>query len=71
MAIVADSLTRPFYGYRIVAAAFVSQFVAMGIFSYVLGPFMLPMIEELGWTRSEFTLARSIGQLVMGITGFV
>lgn len=71
MAIAVDTLTRPFYGYRIVAAAFVSQFVAMGIFSYVLGPFMLPMIEELGWSRSEFTLARSIGQLVMGITGFV
>ncbi len=60
-----------FYGYRIVAAAFVSQFVAMGIFSYVLGPFMLPMIEELGWTRAEFTLSRSLGQLVMGFTGFV
>lgn len=43
----------------------------MGIFSYVLGPFMLPMIEDLGWTRSEFTLSRSIGQLVMGITGFI
>ena len=60
-----------FYGYRIIAAAFVSQFVATGIFSYVLGPFMLPMIEELGWTRAEFTLSRSLGQLVMGLTGFV
>lgn len=42
----------------------------MGIFSYVLGPFMLPMIEELGWTRTEYTLSRSLGQLVMGMTGF-
>jgi hypothetical protein len=62
---------RPFYGYWIVAAAFVSQFVAMGVFSYVLGPFMLPMIEELGWTRAEFTLSRSLGQFVMGMTGFL
>jgi len=60
-----------YYGYRIILAAFVSQFVAVGIFSYVLGPFMLPMIEELGWTRAEFTLSRSLGQLVMGATGFV
>ncbi|MEJ2089790.1 MAG: MFS transporter, partial [Gammaproteobacteria bacterium] len=50
---------------------FVSQFVAMGIFSYVLGPFMLPMIEDLGWTRAEFTLSRSLGQFVMGFTGFL
>ncbi|MEM8767876.1 MAG: MFS transporter [Pseudomonadota bacterium] len=60
-----------YYGYWIVAAAFVSQFVAMGIFSYVLGPFMMPMIEELGWSRSEFTLSRSLGQFVMGLTGFL
>ncbi|MGA1677214.1 MAG: MFS transporter [Pseudomonadales bacterium] len=59
-----------FYGYRIVAAAFVAQFVALGIFSYVLGPFMLPMLDEFGWTRSEFTLSRSIGQVVMGLAGF-
>jgi MFS transporter, OFA family, oxalate/formate antiporter len=63
--------SNSFYGYRIIAAAFVSQFVATGIFSYVLGPFMLPMIEELGWTRAEFTLSRSLGQLVMGLTGFL
>jgi MFS transporter, OFA family, oxalate/formate antiporter len=59
-----------FYGYRIVAAAFAAQFVALGIFSYVLGPFMLPMIEEFGWTRGEYTLARSIGQVAMGLAGF-
>ena len=61
---------RWFYGYRIIAAAFVSQFIAMGIFSYVLGPFMLPMIEELGWSRAEYTLSRSLGQLIMGLVGF-
>ncbi|HEX7037037.1 MAG TPA: MFS transporter [Pseudomonadales bacterium] len=42
----------------------------MGMFSYVLGPFMVPMIEELGWTRSEYTLSRSLGQFVMGFAGF-
>lgn len=63
-------MKRPYYGYWIIAAAFISQFVAMGIFSYVLGPFMMPMIEELGWSRSEFTLSRSLGQFVMGMTGF-
>lgn len=32
---------------------------------------MLPMIEDLGWTRTEYTFSRALGQLVMGITGFL
>ncbi len=52
------------------AAAFIAQFVSIGVISYVLGPFMVPMIEELGWTRAEYTLSRSISQIVMGVAGF-
>ena len=54
-------LNRPsiYYGYYLVAAAFVAQFVSIGVISYILGPFMVPMIEELGWTRAEFTISRS------------
>jgi MFS family permease len=65
-------LHRPtiYYGYYLVAAAFVAQFVSIGVISYVMGPFMLPMIEELGWTRAEYTISRSISQIVMGIAGF-
>ncbi len=59
-----------YYGYYLIGAAFVAQFFAMGMFSYVLGPFMVPMIDELGWTRSEYTLSRSVGQFVMGFAGF-
>lgn len=59
-----------YYGYYLVAAAFVAQFVSIGVISYLLGPFMVPMIEELGWTRAEFTISRSISQIVMGIAGF-
>jgi len=32
---------------------------------------MIPMTEEFGWTRAEFTASRSIGQVVMACTGFV
>ena len=60
---------RIYYGYWLVAAAFVAQFVALGMYSYVLGSFMLPMIDELGWSRADFTLTRSIGQLVMAVVG--
>jgi len=63
-------LQKPiYYGYYLVGAAFVAQFVAIGIYSYVLGAFMEPMIAEMGWTRAEFTLTRTIGQLVMAAVG--
>ncbi|MDH3641805.1 MAG: MFS transporter, partial [Gammaproteobacteria bacterium] len=63
--------SRIYYGYWLIAGAFVAQFVAFGVFSYVLGPFMTPMVDDLQWTRTEFTLSRSISQVVMGITGFL
>ena len=60
-----------YYGYWLVAAAFVAQFVAVGMYSYVLGSFMTPMIDELGWSRADFTLTRTISQLVMAGVGIV
>ncbi len=59
-----------FYGYRLVAIGFVAQFVSMGVLSYVSGAFFLPMVTELGWSHTDFTLSRSIAQIAMGITGF-
>jgi len=61
---------RFFYGYYLVGAAFVAQLVSIGMSTYVLGPFLKPMTDELLWTRSEFTLARTVGQCVMALTGF-
>lgn len=61
---------RLFYGYWIVAAAFVTQFVSVGLQNYVVGPFLVPMSLEMGWTRAEFTSARSLGQMVAAFTGF-
>ena len=51
------------------SAAFLAQFVAIGIYSYVLGSFMAPMSAELEWSRGDFTLSRSIGQIVMAMAG--
>jgi MFS family permease len=64
------SENRLYYGYWIVVAGFVTQFVAVGMANYVVGSFMIPMTEEFGWTRAEFTASRSIGQIVMACTGF-
>ena len=62
--------TARYYGYPLLAAAFVAQFVSLGIYSYVLGSFMGPMTEDLAWSRADFTLTRTIGQIVMALVGF-
>jgi sugar phosphate permease len=66
----ARARTPIYYGYWLIAAAFVAQFVAVGALNYAVGAFMIPMSDELGWTRAEFTLPRSLGQFVMAFTGF-
>ena len=58
-----------YFGYWLIGAAFVGQFISIGMYSYVLGSFMTPMIDELGWSRADFTLTRTIGQLVMAFVG--
>ena len=62
--------TRLYYGTWLVLAGFVSQFVAVGAQNYAIGAFMVPMIDEFGWTRAEFILPRSVGQFVAAFAGF-
>ncbi len=64
-------LSRIYYGYWLIGASFIAQFVAVGSQNYVVGTFFKPMTEDLGWTRSEYTIARTLGQLVMAVTGFL
>ncbi len=59
-----------YYGYWLIVAAFVAQFVSVGVQNYVIGPFLTPMTDELGWTRAQYTLPRTIGQIVMAFSGF-
>ena len=61
---------RIYYGHWLIIAGFVTQFVSVGAQNYAIGPFMIPMTDELGWTRAEFVLPRSVGQIVMALTGF-
>ena len=62
---------RLYYGYWLIAATFVAQFVSAGMQNYVVGPFMIPMSAELDWTRAEFTLPRAAAQFVMAATAFL
>lgn len=64
------AISRPvYYGYWLLSAGFIAQFVSIGSQTYIFGAFLKPMTEELDWTRSEYTLARTIGQFVMAAAG--
>ena len=39
--------------------------------NYTLGPFMEPMLEELAWSRRDFTLPRTLSQFVMAGVGLL
>ena len=61
--------SRFYFGYYLVGAAFVAQFVAVGSQNYIVGVFFTPMTEDLAWTRTEFTIARTVGQVAMALIG--
>lgn len=58
-----------YFGYWILTGALLSQFITAGMQSYVVGGFFTPMIDDLGWSRSEITLSRTIGQFVFAFAG--
>lgn len=60
-----------YFGYWIILAGFLTQFIAVGMTNYVVGSFMIPMTDEFGWSRAEFSASRSIGQIVLAATGFI
>jgi len=59
-----------FYGYWIVIAALVSQFVMTGTQISIVGVFLKPMTEDLEWSRSEFFYAQTVGRFVFAFVGF-
>lgn len=61
--------SRLFFGYWVVVGAFVAQFVAVGTQNYVAGIFLKPMTQDLDWTRSDYTIARTVSSVVMALIG--
>jgi sugar phosphate permease len=64
----ADS-SRFYFGYYMVGAALIAQFVAVGSQNYIVGVFFRPMTMDLDWSRTEFTVARTVGQVGMALIG--
>ena len=64
-------LQKPFYGWWIVVGAVVSQFTWMGIGPTVVGVFLRPVVDELGWQVWQFTLAMSLAAATGALSGIV
>ncbi|MEE8421903.1 MAG: MFS transporter [Dehalococcoidia bacterium] len=58
-----------YYGYWLIGVAFVAQLISAGSQAYVAGIFVVPMSEDLGWTRAEFSLAQTAGRFIMAFFG--
>lgn len=58
-----------FYGWYIVALAFLAAAMSSGISAYSLGIFVTPMEEELGWTRTQLSLGQTASTAGMGVLG--
>ncbi|MBI4285159.1 MAG: MFS transporter [Chloroflexi bacterium] len=61
---------RFFYGYVIVAAAFIIHAMTMGTFqSY--GVFFVPLLNDFGWSRALISGASSLSYFLMGLIGIL
>jgi len=55
-----------FYGYIVVAAAFLIMVVSWGLYM-VFGVFFNPILEEFGWTRAMTSGAFSLSSVLHGV----
>ena len=64
-------LKRPFYGWWIVAGAIVSQFTWMAVGPTVVGVFLGPVTENLGWPVWQFTLGSALSAATSAVGGII
>ncbi len=50
-----SSISRAYYGWRIVAVAFLTHCLNVGCVFYSFGVFFTPLIAEFGWTRAQIS----------------
>ena len=60
-----DKRPRLFYGYILVATAFVIQILVWGIYNSY-GVFFNPLLDDFGWPRATISGAASLSQIALG-----
>ena len=61
---------RPFYGWWIVAASFLTIFMFFGI-RHTFGVFLVPMCTEMGWSRGELSFLFTVMMGLYGVSAIV
>ena len=56
--------TATYYGWRIVAVAFVTHCLTVGTVFYSFGVFFHPLTEEFGWSRAEISIGFSLASIL-------
>ena len=62
---------RTYYGWAIVLASFVASFGEVPVNGPVIGVFIRPMQEELGWSRGTIALGFMIGSIVGALSSAI
>jgi nitrate/nitrite transporter NarK len=65
------ALPRIYFGWYIVAAGAVANGMSVTLQGYANGVFFVPMSDDLGWSRTEFALAVTVGAFVTAATAAV
>ena len=60
-----------FYGWAIVATGFIASFGMVPMFGPVLGVFVAPIQEELGWSRTTIAFAFTLGSMISSVSTFL
>ncbi|HEX6796236.1 MAG TPA: MFS transporter [Ktedonobacterales bacterium] len=63
------STGRPYYGWVLVVALGVTTIISYGTTQYLFGVLVVPISNELGWSRASVSGAFSVGVIVGGLTG--
>lgn len=62
---------RVYYGWWIVAAAVLLQFIFLSVSASTVSVFLRPVVDELGWHVWQFTLGSSLALLAGALSGVV
>ncbi|HPN10978.1 MAG TPA: MFS transporter [Spirochaetota bacterium] len=63
--------TTFFYGWMIVLAAFIANFMGAGLGFYIFNAFLEPLTRLHGWTRTDINLGPMLGYIVSVIAGLL
>ncbi len=64
-------MKKPYYGWWVVAGAFILLFCSTGTQFYTFPVFFEAIVNDTGWARAQTAAALSVGMFVSGITGMV